>query len=294
MKKTVLLIIAVLASLPIYSQVSKGLEAITKISCQAQLTFLSTDLMQGRKGGTAENHIASAYLYSLLSEMGYEPQYQNFKGKYGEDMRNVTVLIKGEDTTQYTVVGSHFDHLGVRYAEIYNGADDNASGAVAIIQIAKAIKASGLTPKRNIIMALWDGEEMGLLGSKEFVLRFADTASIVNYMNFDMIGRNSDEANPQNFTYFYTAAFPEFETWLRGAIADYSLGLKPSYNAWDNPVGGSDNASFAKIGVPICWYHTGGHADYHQPSDTADKINWNKMIDIIKSAYVVAWQMANK
>lgn len=293
MRRFIISIIMAVACGSAYSQVSKGVAAITDESCKAQVVFLSTDLMRGREAGTAENHIASSYLYSLLSEMGYNPQYQNFKGKNGENLRNVLTLILGEDTTKYTIVGSHLDHLGVKYGEIYNGADDNASGAVAVIQIAKAIKASGLKPKRNIIMALWDAEECGLWGSAYFVKTFKDTANIVNYMNFDMIGRNSDESNPENFTYFYTAAYPDFKIWLSEAIKSYDLKLKPSYNAWDNPVGGSDNASFAKKGIPICWYHTGGHPDYHQPGDMSHKINWSKMIDIIKSAYVVAWDMAN-
>ena len=162
------------------------------------------------------------------------------------------------------------------------------------MQIAKAFVASGVKPRRSIIFALWDGEEYGLLGSRYFTRNCAFMNQIQGYMNFDMIGRNHDENNPESVVFFYTANHPQYEEWLKGHIRHYGLSLKPVYKAWDNPVGGSDNASFAKQGIPIAWYHTDGHPDYHQPSDHVDKINWNKMIDIIRSAYLVFFDMAQE
>ena len=76
--------------------------------------------------------------------------------------------------------------------------------------------------------------------------------------------------------YFYTEANPTFGKWLKEDIKKYNLQLEPDYRPWDNPIGGSDNGPFAKAGVPIIWYHTDGHPDYHQPSDHADKLNWEK------------------
>ena len=293
MRKVSFFVIISFIALSAVAQVSRGVEAITRQSCEAQVAFLSSDLLQGRKAGTAENRIAAEYLASLFAEMGYKTVFQKFKGKDSVDLQNVLIEIQGVDTSRCIVVGSHYDHLGVREGDIYNGADDNASGAVAIVQIAKAIKTAGLKPKYTIVLALWDAEEGGLWGSKHYVASCADPKKIVGYMNFDMIGRNSDETKPQSFTYFYTKAYPEYEKWLNLAIAEYHLDLKPDFSRWDDPTSGSDNASFAKAGVPICWYHTGGHADYHKPTDTVDKINWAKMVDIIRSSYFVAWQMAN-
>ena len=109
-----------------------------------------------------------------------------------------------------------------------------------------------------------------------------------------MIGRNNDESNPPYFVYFYTASHPVFEQWLKEDIKEYGLNLKPDYRAWDKPVGGSDNGTFAKLNIPIIWYHTDAHPDYHQPSDHADKINWEKVVDITKASFLNMWNMANE
>ena len=77
-------------------------------------------------------------------------------------------------------------------------------------------------------------------------------------------------------------------------IRKYGLQLEPDYRAWENPIGGSDNGSFAKVGIPIIWYHTDGHPDYHQPSDHTDRLNWEKMIEITKAAFLNAWNLANE
>lgn len=91
-----------------------------------------------------------------------------------------------------------------------------------------------------------------------------------------MIGRNNKPEQPQHVVYFYTAAHPAFGEWLKRDITRYGLQLQPDYRPWDNPVGGSDNASFARSGIPVIWYHTDGHPDYHQPSDHAALLNWEK------------------
>ena len=92
----------------------------------------------------------------------------------------------------------------------------------------------------------------------------------------------------------YTAAHPSFGDWLKKDIKKYGLQLEPDYRAWDNPVGGSDNGTFAKAGIPIIWYHTDGHPDYHQPSDHADRLNWDKIVEITKASFLNMWKMANE
>ena len=112
--------------------------------------------------------------------------------------------------------------------------------------------------------------------------------------NFDMIGRNNNEAKPRHVVYFYTAGKPVFEQWLKNDIQQYNLKLEPDYRAWDKPVGGSDNSSFAKLEIPILWSHTDGHPDYHMPGDETEKINWDKLTDITKASFLGLWKMANK
>ena len=109
-----------------------------------------------------------------------------------------------------------------------------------------------------------------------------------------MIGRNSKPDSPNHVVYFYTASHPAFGKWLKDDIIRYGLHLEPDYRSWDRPIGGSDNASFAVLDIPIIWYHTDGHPDYHQPSDHVDRLNWEKVVDITKASFLNMWNLANE
>jgi Zn-dependent M28 family amino/carboxypeptidase len=206
--------------------------------------------------------------------------------------------IEGKNPNEYVIIGAHYDHLGfdpmLDGDRVYNGADDNASGVSAVLQVAKAFLATGVQPERTVIFAFWDGEEKGLLGSKYFVQTFSEMDKVKGYLNYDMIGRNKDESKPMHVVYFYTEAHPVFGDWLKNDIKKYGLNLTPDYRPWDKPVGGSDNASFALLDIPVIWYHTDGHPDYHMPSDHVEKINWNKIVDITKASFLNMWNLANE
>lgn len=282
------------------SPIERALNTINRSSAEATINFLASDELQGREAGFHGSRVTSEYIVSLLQWMGVSPladsyfqpfdAYRKERQKKGRlevhpdsiaklkqevhqklSMRNVLGMIPGKNTKEYVIVGAHFDHLGIDPAldgdQIYNGADDNASGVSAVLQIARAFLASGQQPERNVIVAFWDGEEKGLLGSKYFVQTCPFLSQIKGYLNFDMIGRNNKPQQPKQVVYFYTAAHPVFGDWLKEDIRKYGLQLEPDYRAWENPIGGSDNGSFAKVGIPIIWYHTDGHPDYHQPSD---------------------------
>jgi hypothetical protein len=109
-----------------------------------------------------------------------------------------------------------------------------------------------------------------------------------------MIGRNNDESRPKQVVYFYTEGTPAFGEWLKKDVEKYNLQLEPDYRPWDKPVGGSDNSTFAKRNIPIMWYHTNGHPDYHLPGDEPAKINWNKLVEITKASFLGMWKMANE
>ena len=288
----------------IYAQtaVDRGLNSINRVSAEAIVGFLADDELQGREAGTIYSRIAARYLAASLKEAGINPLYddsyfQHFEACAKERqqkgarwqvhpdsisslkngtyrvlrMANVLGIIPGEKTDEYVIVGAHFDHLGVDETlandPIYNGADDNASGVSAVLQIARAFKASG---------------KNGFIGK------------VKGYLNFDMIGRNSKPECPNHVVYFYTASHPAFGKWLKDDIIRYGLHLEPDYRSWDRPVGGSDNASFAVLDIPIIWYHTDGHPDYHQPSDHADRLNWEKVVDITKASFLNMWNLANE
>ena len=309
------------------SPIERALNTINRSSAEATINFLASDELQGREAGFHGSRVTSEYIVSLLQWMGVSPladsyfqpfdAYRKERQKKGRlevhpdsiaklkqevhqklTMRNVLGMIPGKNTKEYVIVGAHFDHLGIDPVldgdQIYNGADDNASGVSAVLQIARAFLASGQQPERNVIVAFWDGEEKGLLGSKYFVQTCPFLSQIKGYLNFDMIGRNNKPQQPKQVVYFYTAVHPVFGDWLKEDIRKYGLQLEPDYRAWENPIGGSDNGSFAKVGIPIIWYHTDGHPDYHQPSDHADRLNWDKVVEITKAAFLNMWKMANE
>lgn len=221
------------------TNVEKGLQSINRSSAEATINFLASDELQGREAGFHGSRVTSEYIVSLLQWMGVSPladcyfqpfdAYRKERQKKGRlevhpdsivklkqevhqklSMRNVLGMIPGKNTKEYVIVGAHFDHLGIDPAldgdQIYNGADDNASGVSAVLQIARAFLASGQQPERNVIFAFWDGEEKGLLGSKYFVQTCPFLSQIKGYLNFDMIGRNNKPQQPEQVVYFYTAA----------------------------------------------------------------------------------------
>ena len=329
MRKTGLLVASFVLSTTLWAQSpqQKGLDVINKENAEAYIGFLASDELEGREAGFHGGRIAGEYIVSNLKTMGisplFETYYQPFEAYNKErqkrgrfqvhpdsiailkqrihqklSMRNILGKIEGKNPNEYVIIGAHYDHLGVdpmlEGDQIYNGADDNASGVSAVLQIAKAFLATGEKPERTVIFAFWDGEEKGLLGSKYFVQNFPGIKKVKGYLNFDMIGRNNNEAKPTHVVYFYTEAHPVFGDWLKSDIKKYNLNLTPDYRPWDKPVGGSDNASFALLDIPVIWYHTDGHPDYHMPSDHADKINWTKVVDITKASFLNMWNLANE
>ena len=329
MKKIIIAALLIAANLSVFAQktIEKGLQSISEQSAKASINFLASDELEGREAGSRGCRVAGEYIVSMLRMMNISPlgdsYYQPFeachnqvaqkgrwqvhpdsiaqlkKGVYKHLLlNNILAKIEGKRADEYVIVGAHYDHLGIDPTLagdcIYNGADDNASGVSAVLQLAKAFLASGQQPERTIIFAFWDGEEKGLLGSSYFVQNCSFIQSVKGYLNYDMIGRNSNEAKPQLVDYFYTEANAAFGEWLKNDIKKYKLKLEPIYHPWDKPVGGSDNGSFAKAGVPIIWYHTNGHPDYHQPSDHASLINWEKVVEITKASYLNLWNLANE
>lgn len=302
---------------------TKGYDSITEESAREFVYTLADDSFEGREAGLRGGEMAAEYIVSLLEKWGVKPlsesgYYQEFesvknqmnwitesdmpldelkaKGCETRIMKNILACIPGKGDG-YVVVGAHYDHLGIDTTlvgdQCYNGADDNASGVAAVLQLARAIKKSKVRPERTIVFAFWDGEEKGFLGSRFFVKRTPFLSNISAYMNFDMVGRGAEE-NPCNLSYIYSAGNPAFGEWLQTDVENYKLDLMPFYNASKNLLGGSDNSPFARKGVPIVWYHTEGHSDYHRPSDTADKVNYPNLLEITRAAYLCLLRLANE
>lgn len=209
-------------------------------------------------------------------------------------VRNVLGMIEGVNKNDFIVVGAHYDHIGKYGGYIFNGADDNGSGTVGVMSIARAIKATGKKPEKTIIFAAWTAEERGLLGSKYFVKNFPGVYRIALNLNFDMIGRSSVKDTIGNKCGIeYTKVFSGFQEFTQKQVKNYGLNLDVKYTGSERPSGGSDFAPFAESNIPVISFMAAMHPDYHKPSDEVEKIEWKKMEDIIKLGFLNINELAN-
>lgn len=209
--------------------------------------------------------------------------------------RNVLGMIEGERKDEFIVVGAHYDHVGKYNGWIWNGADDNASGTVGVMSIAKAFQATGKKPEKTVIFAAWTGEEKGLWGSRYFVREAVKKdMNLVLNLNYDMIARDTDDDIKKNKAMMtYTKANAGIEKLTKKHIEDFDINLDLSYRASERPAGGSDHAPFAQENIPVFYFMAAMHPDYHLPSDELSKINWEKIINIIKLGFLNTWEFAN-
>jgi Peptidase family M28/PA domain len=232
--------------------------------------------------------------------------------------RSIIGTLEGADAqlkNEYVLVGAHFDHDGVDGTRVFNGADDDGSGIVGLIEIAEAYATAaqaGQRPKRSIIFAAWNSEERGLLGAwayTEFPVVPLDR--IVVNLNMDMIGRNEEvqvgggarfrglelqtaESNQNATNIIGSVRSPDLKAALDRANQGIGLELKYRYdNNVSNLMRRSDHWPFVQHGVPGVWVHTGLHPDYHTQYDRPEKINYVKMEKIARLVYQTSWELAN-
>ena len=222
---------------------------------------------------------------------------------------NVAAIIKGtEKPEEYIIISAHLDHEGVKKGEIYNGADDDGSGSVALLEIAEAFKEAakdGHGPKRSIVLLHVTGEEKGLLGSRyytDFDPIFPLANTVAN-LNIDMIGRvdpNHEESGDDNYLYLIGSdkLSTELHQISEEANTKYcNINLDYTYNDDNDPnrfYYRSDHYNFAKNNIPVIFYFNGTHADYHKPSDTPDKIRYDLLEDRTRLVFYTAWEVANR
>jgi len=209
--------------------------------------------------------------------------------------RNVIGVIPGKDPDNIIVLGAHYDHLGIQDGYIWNGADDNASGTVGVMTIAKAIMAAGVQPEYTIVFCAWTGEEKGLLGSTYFVDHpYKPVENIKLYMNYDMISRdspNDEEGNKIRME--YTKGYSGLEENVINNNEKYEMGLDISFQSSVRPRGGSDHTPFAQKDIPIFYFMAGFPREYHEADDHVSLVNWDKMVKIIKLGYLNIWKYSN-
>lgn len=258
---------------------SMAVESITVDELQKHLQFLASDTLQGREAGTVGNHAAGTYLVGELKKTALKPVgdgsdwFQYFHG----NMRNIVGILPGHDESlkhEWVLVGGHYDHVGFGAPNnsrgpigfVHNGADDNASGTAALLEVIEALSNSKLPLRRTVLFAFWDGEEKGLLGSRHFVtnpLRPLEQLKLA--VHADMLGRLG--AIGIEITGWRTG------TGLRQWVTHQNVvGQKIDFNLRYIPE--SDHWPFYERGVPSLMLHTGKHEDYHRPSDDIERINF--------------------
>ena len=275
------------------------------------IAYLASDALEGRGTGTAGNDSAAAYIGRRYAALGLRPMSPGYDQPFVArsialahaglpselPTQNVVALLPGRDPAlrgQYVVIGAHFDHLG-RSAQgaqdpeakdaIRNGADDNASGTAAVLELARMF--SRHPARRSIIFVNFSGEELGVLGSRHFVDHApVPLDSMVAMLNFDMVGRLKDD---RLIVYGVGTA-----TELPAILDSASAGMGFKLTAQGDGYGPSDHASFYEKGMPVLHFFTDLHEDYHRATDDADKINAGGEARVVNVAERIARAIADR
>ena len=221
---------------------------------------------------------------------------------------NVVAYIKGsEKPDEIIVISAHLDHEGIKDGKIYNGADDDGSGTVGVLEIAEAFKLAadnGQTPKRSILFLHVTGEEKGLLGSRYYTdinPIFPLKNTVVN-LNIDMIGRSDPKRKSKTKNYVYLIGSDKLSTELHNTSEEVNknccnIELDYTFNDENDPnrfYYRSDHYNFAKNNIPVIFYFNGTHDDYHQHTDTPDKIEYDLLENRARLVFNTAWELANR
>ncbi|WP_378175675.1 M28 family metallopeptidase [Aquimarina sp. SS2-1] len=294
-------------------------ETITSKELKNYLYTFAGDDFEGRDTGEPGQKKAAEFLkeqyqkMNIPSPMGGDNYYQEIPESYFrggiKSSENVLAYIKGsEKPDEVVVLSAHYDHVGVdSKGNIYNGADDDGSGTVSLLEIAEAFAMAaknGQGPKRSVLFLHVTGEEKGLYGSKYYTENpvFSLENTITN-LNIDMIGRiDQDHQTEDKNNYVYLIGSDRLSTELHNLSEEVNekytqLHLDYTYNAKDDPnrfYYRSDHYNFAKNNIPIIFYFNGVHEDYHEPTDTPDKIEYDLMTKRAKLIFYTAWEVANR
>ena len=309
------------SSLVVFGQKEASVEdyaaTITAKELKEHLYVYASDYFQGRETGTIGQKRAVDYIQNFYTTAGIKAAkgttnyLQAMELKIKENLvqtENVVAFIEGSEfPNEYLVISSHLDHIGINSkGEINNGADDDGTGTVALLEIAEAFKQAkdeNQGPKRSIIFLHVTGEEKGLLGSKYYsenpLYPLADT--MVN-LNVDMIGRVNPkrETNDPNYIYLIGAdkLSQELHDISEATNKKYTqLSLDYTYNDEKDPnrfYYRSDHYNFAKKNIPVIFYFSGTHEDYHKPGDTPDKILYPTLEKRTRLIFYTAWELANR
>jgi hypothetical protein len=332
LKKYIILILVI----PFFSFAQENLSYANSINNKdlyKHIEVLSSDSLEGRETGKPGQKMAAEYIANHFKKIGIpsykrKTYYQKFKVKSERHIckcddcdlaffkrifksnqtirgENVLGYIEGSDLKdELLIITAHYDHLGKHDSLIFNGADDDASGVSAALEIAEAFilaKKAGHGPRRSILIMPVSGEEKGLLGSRYYTDNpIYPLENTVANLNIDMIGRLDDWHDNGNYVYLIGSDRLSYDLHnLNEKINDDYIGIDLDYrfNDKDDPnryYYRSDHYNFAKNNIPVIFYFNGVHEDYHKPSDTIEKIDFDKINTITRLIFLTAWEIANR
>ena len=294
---------------------SLGAQQIDEEKLKKDVYFLASEDLQGRVTGSEGEQKAAKYIAERFEALGLPPLHQNgtyfsqfdynWKPRNQQDaeplkIQGTNVAAYLDNGAEYTVViGAHYDHIGLgeyggSRADKDNklphyGADDNASGVSGVLALAELLSGNDRNENFNFIFVCFSGEELGLIGSKAFINNSIASKDQISYMiNFDMIGRL--DADKRRLFVYGVGTAPEWVDLVTTVNDDrFSFQLVQDSTG----MGPSDHASFYTAKIPVLYFHTGVHDDYHKPDDTADKINYAGKAEVLKYVYHVIEKSEN-
>lgn len=302
------------------SDPTKYLNSISEKDLKKMLYVVASDEMEGRETGSAGQKKAGLYMIEQYKNSGISfpkgatDYYQHIPAAFLNakrnqnlpDSENIWAYIEGsEKPDEVLVISAHYDHVGVKNGEVYNGADDDGSGTVAVIEMAKAFakaKKEGHGPKRSILFLHVTGEEHGLHGSRYYSENpLFPIANTISDINIDMIGRRDVEHAKTN-NYVYVIGADRLSSDLHNAVVAQNekyikMDLDFKFNDPKDPnhfYERSDHYNFAKHGIPSVFLFNGVHEDYHKQGDEPEKIEYDALTQRTKLAFVIAWDLANR
>jgi hypothetical protein len=283
-------------SVPSFAQV------VSQENLKRHITFLASDKLQGRGTGTKQEKKAADYIARSFKRSGLRPRgdgatfFHHFGfrrssdphgGEMGPQVYSQNVAGYLDNGREYTIViGGHYDHLGLGHdhnsleanseGKIHNGADDNASGTAGVMELARVFAENGIREEHNFLFLAFSGEELGLVGSKRYTEYPTIDLSKVSFMlNMDMIGRLNAE---RRIMVGGVGTAPDFVPAINKHRGDFTVRLDSA------GIGPSDHTSFYLKNLPVLFFFTGQHTDYHKPSDDTEKINFEgqrELLDMI-------------